>query len=106
MPTTPVQNQPLEIDCSSAVPPNLMGNVTVTLLNPQGMILGESTGLNGAQTVFTIDRANASDTGVYECRVTVTSPLLTSRGNSRPLEDTETLPVSFPSKPHPPLLIA
>ena len=110
VPPTAVEEQPLQIDCTSAVPPNLQGVVTVTLLDDEGTVLADSTGVNNAEAVFNIPRASASDSGNYTCRVTVRSSFLrTNEGVDRPLEDTATLPVPFtttPStrKPHPLLL--
>ena len=99
IPPDPVEETPLQIDCSSAVPPGLQGEVTVTLLGPNRTVLAENTGTNSAETVFSIPRTSVSDTGNYTCRVTVRSSLLTSRGNPRPIQDTSIIAVTVSRKP-------
>jgi hypothetical protein len=104
VPPTAVEDQPLQIDCTSAVPPNLEGVVTVTLLDDEDTVLAQSTGVNNAEAVFNIPRASASDSGNYTCRVTVRSSFLrTNEGVDRPLEDTATLPVPFTTTPSTPV---
>ena len=98
-PPTPVNGQSLEIDCSSVVPTNVQGTVTVTLRGPDGSIVAQSQGMNGAMAVFSIPNASPSDAGEYQCNVQVVSLFFASSDdNPRPLEDTETLPVTVPGE--------
>ena len=85
--------EPLVIDCSSAVPPNLQGTVTVTLMGPDGSILRVANNPTRAETMFTIDSVTEGDSGTYRCIVSVSSPFLTSEDNSRPLQDSAELTV-------------
>ena len=87
VPSTPVDGEPLEIDCSSAVPLELQGQVTVSLLGPDGSTVAQSTGSTDSTALFQIPRASFTDSGTYECQVTVTSQFLTRGGMSRPLTD-------------------
>ena len=96
VPPVPVGGQALQIVCSSAVPQYLQGQVTVTLFGPDGSMLANTTGATRANAVFSIQRATPANSGVYECRVTITSPFLMSRGTSRALQDTATLTVDVP----------
>ena len=96
VPPVPVGGQALQIVCSSAVPQYLQGQVTVTLFGPDGSMLANTTGATRANAVFSNQRATPANSGVYECRVTITSPFLMSGGTSRALQDTATLTVDVP----------
>lgn len=98
-PPNPMVGQPATIDCSSSVPPNLQGRITVTLIGPDGTVLANQTADDASTANFNFPRIMATQAGVYRCEVTVTSRLLqTPDGNPRPLQDTETLPVTLPRK--------
>ena len=93
-PTIPISGEPLHIECSSAVPLDLQGQVNVTLFGPDGTLLGSASWATHADTVFQIDRASSANSGTYQCNVTVTSQFLSSEGSSRPLQATTDLEVT------------
>ena len=96
-PPNPMVGMPATIDCSTSVPPNLEGRITVTLIGPDGTVLANKTADDASTATFDFPRIMATDAGVYRCEVTVTSRLLrTPDGSPRPLEDTETLTVDLP----------
>jgi hypothetical protein len=93
-PTNPISGESLQIDCSSAVPPELQGQVNVTLFGPDGTRLAEASGATRADAVFQIARASTANSGEYICNGTITSQFLVSEGRSRPLVGSTSLQVT------------
>ena len=93
-PANPISGDTLQINCSSAVPPELQGQVNVTLFGPNRTLLAEATGATRADAVFQIARANTANSGVYQCNGIITSQFLVSEGSSRPLASSTDLQIT------------
>lgn len=98
MPVDPIFGEPLLIDCTSAVPESLQGVVRVTLFGPDGATLAVVTSANRASAMLNIANTTDANAGDYECLVIISSPLLVSEGNPRPLQDTAMLSINVSSK--------
>ena len=72
----PVVGQPFPAECTGTVPASLQGTVTAAWIGPDGTTLATNSSLQEATVSLPLTSFELSDSGVYVCQITITSPFL------------------------------